>query len=474
MMSELQWLTISEAGERLRGGDISAVELTEAVLDWTDSTQDITKAYVTVTHDRAREEAKRADADLKAGVDRGPMHGIPYCVKDLVAVRGAPMTVGSRLTDGFAPNSDAAVITRLTEGGGVCVGKTVTHEFAWGSTSPPTRNPWDGKSVTGGSSGGTGAAVAAGQALAGIGTDCCCSIRNPSALNGIAGIRPSYGRVSLDGVVPVSLGMDTIGPMCRTVEDTALMLGVMAGYEPSDPSSLDEPVGRYHDAIGTPVEGLRVGVPSSFFFDYLEAGVEQRVREGIEHMATMGMEIVEIDLPHAHLAGGAFFAIVVAETAALHDDWLWARAAEMGGDVRVWAELGNFVLAKDYVRAQQVRHLVIEDWKRAFEQVDAVVTPSTTATSKQPIDHPVYIDVTYPNGHTEDVLYAYGRCLMPVSVAGLPGLVVPCGLSPEDDLPVGLQIVTAPYDEATALAIGHAYETSARPITTRPPAMSVV
>lgn len=471
-MSDLQWLTIREAGTRLRGGDISAVELTEAVLDWTDATQDVTKAYVTVTRDRALQEAKHADADFRAGVDHGPFQGIPYCVKDLVAVRDVPMGVGSKLTEGFVPKTDAAVIERLTASGGVCVGKTVTHEFAWGSTSPPTRNPWDGKSVTGGSSGGTGAAVAGGQALAGIGTDCCCSIRNPSVLNGISGIRPSYGRVSLKGVVPVSLGMDTIGPMCRTVEDTALMLGAMAGYEAADPSSLQEPVPSYEDAIGSSVEGLRIGVPKDFFFDYLEAGVEKLVLDGIKHMESLGMEIVEIDMPHAHLAGGAFFAIVVAETAALHDDWLWARAEEMGADVRVWAELGHFLLAKDYVRAQQVRHLVIQDWKQAFERVDAIVTPGTTATAKEPVDHPVYIDVTYPNGHTEDVLYAYGRSFMPVSVAGLPALAVPCGLSPDDGLPVGLQIVAPPYAEATALAIGHAYETSARPITVRPTAMA--
>jgi aspartyl-tRNA(Asn)/glutamyl-tRNA(Gln) amidotransferase subunit A len=471
-MSALQWLTVRDAGRKLRDREISAVELTEAVLDWTDKTQDITKAYVTMTRDRAMQEAQQADADFSAGRDRGPFQGIPYCVKDLVAVRDVPMEVGSKLTKGFVPNSDAAVIERLTAAGGVCVGKTVTHEFAWGSTSPPTRNPWDGKSVTGGSSGGTGAAVAAGQALAGLGTDCCCSIRNPAALNGISGIRPSYGRVSLKGVVPVSLGMDTIGPMCRTVEDTALMLSVLAGYEPGDPSSLKEPVPRYEDAIGAPVEGLRLGVPKDYFFDYMEAGIEQRVQEAIAHLESLGIELVEIEMPHMHLAAGAFFAIVVAETAALHDDWLWARADEMGVDVRVWAELGHMVLAKDYVRAQQVRHLVIEDWKRAFEQVDAIVTPATIATAKEPINDPVYIDVTYPNGHTEDVLYAYGRSFMPVSVAGLPGLAVPCGLSPDDDKPVAIQIVAPPYGEETAFAIGHAYEQSAQPLTGPPTAVA--
>ena len=471
-MSDLQWLTVKEAGKRLRDGDLTAVELTQAVLDHIEETGDVTKAYVTVTDERAMAEAEKADADLKTGKDRGPFQGIPYCVKDLVAVKGAPMTVGSKLTDGFVPDHDAAIIERLNDAGAVCLGKVVTHEFAWGSTSPPTRNPWNGESVTGGSSGGTGAAVAGGQALAGLGTDCCCSIRNPAALNGIAGIRPSYGRVPLEGVVPVSLGMDTIGPLCRTVEDTALMLDVVAGYLEGDPSSIDVPVPGYASAIGRDVSGLRVGVPKNFFFDQLEAGVEKSVRDAIEHLESLGMEIVEVELPHVHLAGGAFFAIVVAETAALHDDWLYHRADDMGADVRVWAELGHMVLGKDYVRGQQVRHLVIEDWKKVFEQVDVVATPSTTATAKVPKDHPIYIEVEYPNGVKEDVLYAYGRCLMPVSVAGLPGLVVPTGLSHEDDLPVAMQIVAPPFDEATAFAVGHAYETSANPLTGLPPAVT--
>jgi aspartyl-tRNA(Asn)/glutamyl-tRNA(Gln) amidotransferase subunit A len=186
-MSDLQWLTVKEAGTRMRDGDLTSVELTQAVLDWIEATGSVTRAYVTVTGERAMREAEQADNDLRAGKDRGAFHGIPYCVKDLVAVKDAPMTVGSKLTNGFVPDFDAAIIERLNDGGAVCLGKTVTHEFAWGSTSPPTRNPWDGKSVTGGSSGGTGAAVAGGQALAGLGTDCCCSIRNPSALNGISG-----------------------------------------------------------------------------------------------------------------------------------------------------------------------------------------------------------------------------------------------------------------------------------------------
>jgi aspartyl-tRNA(Asn)/glutamyl-tRNA(Gln) amidotransferase subunit A len=260
--------------------------------------------------------------------------------------------------------------------------------------------------------------------------------------------------------------------MCRTVEDTALMLDVVAGYLEGDPSSIDEPVPGYAAAIGSKVEGLRVGVPTDYFFDRLEAGVEKSVREAISHLESLGMELVEVKMPHVHLAGGAFFAIVVAETAALHDDWLYARADDLGADVRVWAELGNFLLAKDYVRGQQIRHLVIEDWQRVFEQVDVVAIPSTTATAKEPVDHPIYIEVEYPNGEKEDVLYAYGRCMMPVSIAGLPALVVPTGLSYEDDLPVGMQIVAPPFDEATALAVGHAYESSAKPITTLPPAVT--
>jgi aspartyl-tRNA(Asn)/glutamyl-tRNA(Gln) amidotransferase subunit A len=232
----------------------------------------------------------------------------------------------------------------------------------------------------------------------------------------------------------------------------------MAGHDAADPTSSTAPAPRFEQGLDASVEGLTVGIPTNYFYDRLETGVRAGVEAAIEQLEAMGMLIREIEMPHAELAGSSFWAIVVGETTALHDEWLYDRAEEFGPDLRVWAELGNLMLAKDYIRAQQIRALVIQDWERAFEQVDVVVTPGTTATAKEPADHPVYIDVEFPDGHVEDVLFAYGRCMLPVSVAGLPALAVPCGFSSDDGLPVGIQIVAPAYDEQTALRVGHAYQ----------------
>ena len=455
---ELQWLGVVESARLIRSGELSPVEIIEDTLRWIEQANHVTKAYITVTGESAIEEARQAERELQRGEDKGPFHGIGFSVKDLVAVQDVPMSVGSKLTEGFTPAEDATVVKNMREGGAVCLGKVATHEFAWGCVSPPARNPWDGEGVPGGSSGGSGAAVAAGQGPASIGTDCACSVRNPAALNGTCGIRPTHGRVSTTGVVPVSLGMDTVGPLCRTVEDTAVMLTAMAGHDPRDRSTSDAPVPAFVDALETGVEGLTIGVPTNFFFDQLEAGVRTAVEEALATFEQLGLNTREIEIPHAHWGGGSLFGIVVAETAALHDEWLHSRASEFGMDVRVWAELGNLLLAKDYVRAQQVRSIIIEDWEKAFADVDVIVVPATAATSKPPEDHPIYIDVTYPDGYVEDILYAYCRYMMPISVAGLPSLVVPCGFSNEDGLPVGMQIVAPAFDEATAFRVGYAYQ----------------
>jgi aspartyl-tRNA(Asn)/glutamyl-tRNA(Gln) amidotransferase subunit A len=454
----LQWLTVAEAGRAIRSRQTTATEIVGELLRWIDRTGDTTNAYVTVTPELALAQAAAADREMDEGIDRGPFHGIAYAVKDLVAVKDVPMRVGSRLTKDFIPSDDATVIQKLTAAGSACLGKVVTHDFAWGVTSPPARNPWDGNSVPGGSSGGSGAAVAAGQAPAAIGTDCACSVRVPSAINGICGMRPTYGRVSGTGVVPVSLGMDTVGPMARSVEDVAMMLSVLAGHDPSDPTSSNAPVPKFEQGLEHPVDGLKLGIPTTYFYDRLETGVRQAVERAISDLEAMGLEVREVDMPHAELAATSFWAICVGETAALHEEWFHTRADDFAPDLRVWAELGNLMLAKDYVRAQQVRALVIQDWARAFEQVDLIVTPATTATAKPPVDHPVYIDVEFPDGHVEDVLFAYGRCMLPVSVAGLPALALPCGFSNDDGMPVGIQIVTPAYDEQTALRVGHAYQ----------------
>jgi aspartyl-tRNA(Asn)/glutamyl-tRNA(Gln) amidotransferase subunit A len=423
-------------------------------------------------------QADEADREIRAGRILGSLHGIGFGVKDVVAVAGMPMRVGSNIAADFVPRDDAPVVTRMRAAGGICIGKTVTHEFAFGSTSPPARNPWDGASVPGGSSGGSAAAVAAGQVPVAIGTDCCCSVRNPASLTGICGIRPTFGRVSTTGVVPASLGLDTVGPLCRTVLDTAVALRVMCAYDPSDPRSSSAPVPDFasHAARAsadgpTAVAGLRVGVPTNYFFEHLEPGVEALVRAATCMLEEMGAVLCPVELPHAKHAVPAFFVLDIAEEAALQHDHLRRAEPLLGEDVQRWAEIGSLILAKDYIRAQQMRSLIVEDWGRAFEQVDVIVTPATAAVAKKPTHHPIFIDVEYPDGYVEDVVFAYGRFLIPVSLAGLPALVLPCGLD-EAGLPVGLQIVAPAFDEGTAFRAGAALEGSIGLASLRPAALT--
>lgn len=464
---ELHWLGIAEAGRLLRKGDLSPVEIAEDTLSWIDRTAGVTRSYVTLTAERALEEARAAEKSFQSGEDRGPMQGITYSVKDVIAVGGAPMKCNADLTKDFVPTEDSNVVKRLTAGGGVCLGKVQTHGFSWGVTSPPTRNPWDGQGATGGSSGGSGASVAAGQCQGSAGADCGCSVRNPAALNGVCGMRVTAGRVGTSGSVPLSMTMDTIGPLARSVEDTALMLGVMAGWDPADPTSSTAPVPDFAAKIGQSVEGLVAGVPTNFFFDHIETGVKRRVEEAIETLKSLGMEIREIELPHAHYSGGAFTSFVVAESAALLDEYVHWRADELGIDVRAFVELGNLLLAKDYCRGQQIRAIIGEDFGRAFEQVDVIITPTVAATSKPSADHPIMINVEYPDGYEEDILWAYCRYTVPVSMAGCPAMIVPCGPS-DDGLPTSIQIVAPAFDEQTAFQVGHAYEQATEWHTQRP------
>ena len=464
------WLDLAEARRALRAREISSRELIVDTLAWIEETEPITRAWVAVAADTALAAADAADRDLAGGVDRGPLHGIGFGVKDVVAVAGMPMEVGSEVARGFVPRDDATVVARLREGGGICLGKTVTHEFAFGSSSPPTRNPWDGRSVPGGSSGGSAAAVAAGQTPAAIGTDNCCSVRNPAALNGVCGIRPTFGRVSTAGVVPASLGLDTVGPICRTVGDVATMLTAMSSFDRADPRSSRAPIPDFAAGLEeapADLTGLRVGVPESHFFEHLEPGVERSLEAALETLRELGATLLPIVLPHARHALPAFFVLDVAEEAALQYDHLRGKAGKLGEDVQQWAELGSMILATDYIRANQMRALIVRDWEDAFEQVDVIVTPATAATAKAPDDHPIFIEVDYPDGFREDIVFAYGRFLIPVSMAGLPALVVPCGEDGEG-LPVGMQIVAPAFDELAALRTGAAFERTRGPYAPPP------
>ena len=456
-MGELHWLTATEAGALMRAGEITSRQLGQDTLDWIAATGQVTRAWVELTAESALAEAEAADALLKDGTDLGPFHGMTYSVKDVIAVKDVPMLCGSKIPGHHVPQEDATVVARMRAAGAVCLGKVATHELSWGGTTAvPARNPWDGASVPGGSSGGSGAAVAAGQGQASIGGDCGCSVRNPAGLNGIFGMRVTHGRVPTTGSVPLSMTMDTLGPLARSLEDLAAMLGVIAGYDPLDITSSAAPVPDFAALMGQGIEGLRIGVPTDHFFDHIETDVADAVRAALTTMQDdMGAVLVEVPMPHAGYAGGAFLS-VIAESATLFDEYTFHRAEEFGIDVRNFAELGELLLAKDYLRSQQVRNLVRRDFERAFAGVDLLITPTTAATAKPPVDHPIFIDITYPDGHSEDALWAYCRYTVPVSMSGCPALIVPCGFDGAG-MPISMQVVGPAFDEATTFRLGAAY-----------------
>lgn len=453
--TELQWLGVAEAGRLLRAGDIGVVELTEATLAWIERTEPFVHTFVALDAEGARAAARVADAELAAGVDRGPLHGIPYSVKDLVAVAGLPLRAGSRAVDGTVPVQDAAVISLLRDAGAICLGKVATHEFAWGMHSEPARNPWDGERLSGGSSGGSGSAVAAGQGAFSIGTDCGCSVRAPAALNGVCAIRPTHGRVSTDGVVPLSMTMDNVGPLARSAEDLALVLAAIAGDWADAPGPDD-------------LAGTLVGVPRTYFFEAIQPGVAATVDAAIATLRELGAEIVEVELQRAEQAAPVDVAIVNSESAVLLEDLAAERGDDLGEDVRAQLALGQAIRARDYLRGQQLRTLIGDEFATAFGEVDVIVTPTVPAVAQRH-NGSLFIDIEFPGGPTEDVGWTYCRYTFPHSVAGVPTVAIPCGFS--EGLPVGISLAAARLQEATALRVARAYQRATDHHLRRPAAL---
>jgi aspartyl-tRNA(Asn)/glutamyl-tRNA(Gln) amidotransferase subunit A len=428
-------LTLARAAGLLADRTLSPVEVLHAHLDRIHELDDRVKAFVTVIEDRARADAATADAEIGAGRHRGPLHGIPVVVKDLIATAGVRTTAGSRILKDWVPDNDAAVVRKLKDAGAVIVGKVTTHEFAASVFTPPTRNPWNLDHIPGGSSGGSAAALAAHMCLGAIGTDTAGSIRIPASLCGVVGLKPTHDLVSRHGVVPLSWSLDHVGPMARTVEDVALILEVLAER-------------RTEPSLGQPPTGLRLGVPNEFFFDDVNGDVAASVLGAIDHLGSLGMERREVTLPTVDLAPIAGDAILLPESSAYHARWLRTRPHDYGRDVRTLLELGEFVLATDYLRAQRVRTAIAQEFARAFETVDVIAAPAT------PVVAPAHGQRRLEK---ESVLSALCRLNYPANLAGLPALSLPCGFS-TTGLPIGLHLMARPYDEATLLRVAHAYE----------------
>lgn len=455
---ELRELTLSEAARRVAGKEVSPVELVDACLERITEVDDTLKAFISVYADQARDVAKASEQLVTAGHRLGPLHGIPLGLKDQIGMEGLRSTAGSKVLDDWVPEVDATVVTKLKGAGAIIIGKTNQHEFAWGGTSDnphhgTVRNPWNTDRFPAGSSGGSGAAVASRCCHGALGTDTGGSVRLPSAVNGIVGLRPTIGRVSNYGVIPLAWSMDTVGPMTRTVEDNALMMNAMAGHDPLDNGSADVPVADYTADLNRGVDGIRIGVVPDYFFYHLQPPVRDGVQSALSTLEGIGAKVVDVKIGNIHGNISAQLTIESAEPSAYHQRWLRERADDYGDDVRVLLEVGEMLLATHYIQAQRYRNLLRAEFLDAFKDVDVFICPTLPFTATPVGDMSVVIE----DGQEEDMLSAIMQFTGVPSLTGLPSLNVPCGFD-DDGLPVGMQIIGRPFAEATLYRVAAAFQ----------------
>ena len=474
MPDDLHRLTLHAAAEGLRGGQFSSVELTQALLDRILAVDARVGAYLTVTSDLALEQAAAADARRASG-DDGPLLGLPIALKDVLSTAGVETTCASRILEGFIPPYDATSVTRLKAAGAVTLGKTNMDEFAMGSSNEhsafkPVRNPWNLDKVPGGSSGGSAAAVAADECLAALGSDTGGSVRQPAAICGCVGLKPTYGRISRFGLIAFASSLDQIGVLTKDVTDAALLLGALAGHDPRDSTSAREPVPGYAAELDADIGGLRLGVAPEYFGEGLDPQVGNSVRAGIDALIDAGAAQREISLPHTDYALPTYYVIAPSEASAnlaryngvkygLSDpqatdvDEMMARirGRGFGSEVKRRIMIGTFALSSGYydayyIRAQKVRTLIKSDFETAFQDVDVIAAPVVPAPAFDlgaKLDDPV-------------AMYQSDIMTLPASLAGLPCMSIPCGFV--DGLPVGLQLIAPPFAEARLLQVARAYE----------------
>jgi len=470
----LNELTLHEAVSGLAAGNFTAVALTQALLDRIEAVDGKVRAYLTVTKTEALAQAAAADQRRAEG-DDAPLLGVPLAIKDVLATKGIETTCGSKILKGFQPPYSATAVERLTAAGAIILGKVNCDEFAMGSSNEnsgyfPTHNPWDLGRVPGGSSGGSAAAVAAHETIAAIGTDTGGSVRQPASFCGIVGLKPSYGRVSRYGLVAYGSSLDQIGPLTKDVRDAALLLQVMAGHDPRDSTSLQAAVPDYSAALTGSVQGLRIGLPKEYFTDGMQPEVEEAVRTAVAQLEQMGATVLPISLPNTDKALPVYYLVATAEASAnltrfdgvrfgysanadgILDNYRQTRGEGFGAEVKRRIMLGTYALSAGYydayyLKAQQVRTLIKQDFDRAFQDVDVIACPVAPTTA-------------FPLGaKTDDPLEMYLSDIFSISLnlAGICGISVPCGFD-QSGLPIGLQLVGPHLGEAMILRTAHAYE----------------
>ena len=449
-------MTIREAGQALRSHSVSSSELVSVAVSRIDRLNSTLRAVITATADQAMHRAEQLDAELAAGRDRGGLHGIPIAVKDLFLTRGVRTTCGSLIYENYVPSHNAAVVDRLEAAGAVILGKLNMHELAYGITSAnpyfgAVRNPWNMEHSPGGSSGGSGAAVAANIVYAAMGSDTGGSIRIPASFCGTVGLKPTYGRVSRYGALPLAYTLDHMGPLARSVRDAALMLNYIAGHDKKDPSSSRHPVVDYVPDDGCSIRGLRLGFPETFFFEELDPDVESAVRGALARAASLGAEVKPVFVPDMEAVNTVARLILLSEASAVYETQLENRA-RFGADVRILLDQGLLIPATDYINAQRLRRKIRGDFAKLWSEVDVMITPTTPNTAPRIGEMTVRL-----GGRDEDVRLATTRLVRGFNLLGYPALSIPCGLS-SSGLPIGLQIVGPPFEEGVVLQVGAALE----------------
>jgi aspartyl-tRNA(Asn)/glutamyl-tRNA(Gln) amidotransferase subunit A len=454
--TDITHATIAELAAALRRHDLSPVELTEAYLGRIERLNPTINAYTTVAFDRARADAQRATAELTAGTDRGPLHGVPVGLKDLYDTADISTAGGTKILADRVPAADSTVARRLREAGTVLLGKLNMHELAFGATTAnphtgTTRNPWDLDRIPGGSSGGSAAAIVAGLAAGTFGTDSAGSIRGPASLCGCVGLKPTYGRVSTAGVLPLSRMMDHAGPITATAEDAGLLLQAVAGYDSADFGTVPMPVPDFTAGLSEGVRGLRVGVARAYFFDRLDDEVREAVDDALDVLRDLGAELRDVAVPDFTAITMPAFGLAIADLLDLYGEQFRSRPQDFGADVVGIIGQG----APDGVGLAAVQRMMYEltaAVRAVLEEVDVLVTPTTPLPAT-----PIGQEMATYGGTQEPVVLAMIRCTIPFNLTRLPALSLPCGFT-AGGLPLGLQIAGRPFDEATVLRTGHAYE----------------
>ncbi len=458
----MPYQSIQQASEELRSGLITPSELLAGALDTIDQLDSDIQAFVTVMRDQAYEEAEKAEDEQRTGLFRSPLHGIPIAIKDIIAVKNVRMTAGSKVLAEYVPQEDATVVEQLRKAGAVIVGKTNTHEFAYGTYTPPTRNPWNPEHIPGGSSGGSAASVAAGMCPGAIGSDTGGSIRIPSACCGVTGLKPTYGRVSTYGVIPLSWSLDHVGPIASSAEDCALLFDAITGYDPRDPNSVSGPpakasatlIGGAEGRDPLSLQGIKLGVPSEAYVAPRDPEVRAAWHAALRVLQEEGAELVDLDLQPPTM--DTYRTIQMPEASLTHIErgWLTERLDAYTERTRARLLQGQAIPAVDYLRAQQQRRAFSSNLRSIMQSIHALVLPTLPipAIRIDQADAEILID-----GVAENATVALLRLTMPFNLAGLPAISLPCGFSTAG-LPIGLQIAGKPFQEPMILRIAHAYQ----------------